>query len=1002
MPDLYALIPPEFRLWAWLATGAAFLILMAVQFVINRKLVNGLARSGIVSFELAGSGTRSAAILASWNADARRAAALGLRWDFGYIIAYASLFALGSAWASHATYKQWAWAPWLGWAFIGLSLIAAACDAAENLELLGQLPNAPDAGRAIRARRFAVGKFTALAVCSAFIACGIIAACPYLRATVDYAVHHVGLVIVVGLLYGMIFGLVGGGNGLPSLFWHDSPLTRISASTAATIVLLNFGTIAYCDQMIGFDQDIFPYLLVALGGPIPWGAGEQRDTFTNVHYLSRFLVSGGWPFLLLLAAPAIVPALFPSVPKIPLRSGAPGAGGLRSQAFRRLTGSLAWLAGIGLGIAISAALVWSSPWVHNAIRALTGWLIPDSFTTSVFNFEVVFIIVYIVMAGPLYKIVSPAAAICALLAVFAIVYASMSYFNFPFLARFEGWWISPGVIIMVGLIALFGWVNNDPYKLRFPMMEAYYPGGAVGLVPLREEFARLYRCPNRPPADPGGAALIDDTAALDAWRARLAPAPGDPRPKLAVVAVSGGATRSAYWVATVLDRILDKIPDFPRSVRIISGASGGMVAAAYYVRDLKDRAEAGVAPGPVKRRLPTDSIKPVARFIALRELWRSILPVRWKVDRGVELENDWPDIQVPVQDFRALEEQGRIPSLILSPMIVDDGRRLLVSNLDLWDLAGSDGSLIAEDDAGRRKHTYSLSAFELFRIFPRARDFRVSTAVRMSASFPFVSPAVNLPTDPPRRIVDAGYYDNYGVQVAGAWIQKNLDWLIENTSGVVLIQVRDAVSQMQRLEVADAPGGIFAAVARGFQFFTSPLDAVERAHYTVTAFQNDQDVQDLSELFTDRVIRKLGAAPDDQAATATARSFFTTAIFENSAIVTYGPRPEGSWPGDGTEKVVTSTSDVGLDWYVSQAEREGLEASIPPDPTGPPWNDPARRAARIQELLAAVAATHGPERDLKLKQLEQARNYERLIHLQSWWQTPGPVFPPPPPPAHQP
>ncbi len=101
------------------------------------------------------------------------------------------------------------------------------------------------------------------------------------------------------------------------------------------------------------------------------------------------------------------------------------------------------------------------------------------------------------------------------------------------------------------------------------------------------------------------------------------------------------------------------------------------------------------------------------------------------------------------------------------------------------------GTTITESGVSSEPCDYSLTALEFYRLFPEATNFRLSTAVRMSASFPFVSPAVNLPTDPPRRIVDAGYYDNYGIQVATAWIAKNVGWLAENTSGVTLIQIRE-------------------------------------------------------------------------------------------------------------------------------------------------------------------------------------------------------------------
>ena len=47
----------------------------------------------------------------------------------------------------------------------------------------------------------------------------------------------------------------------------------------------------------------------------------------------------------------------------------------------------------------------------------------------------------------------------------------------------------------------------------------------------------------------------------------------------------------------------------------------------------------------------------------------------------------------------------------------------------------------------------------------------------MNASFPYISPAVSLPVDPPRRVVDAGYYDNYGVNLAAAWAYMNREWI---------------------------------------------------------------------------------------------------------------------------------------------------------------------------------------------------------------------------------
>src|SRR5260221_4543975 len=126
-----------------------------------------------------------------------------------------------------------------------------------------------------------------------------------------------------------------------------------------------------------------------------------------------------------------------------------------------------------------------------------------------------------------------------------------------------------------------------------------------------------------------------------------------------------------------------------------------------------------------------------------------------------------------------------------------------------------------------REHgRFSLSALEFFRLFPRSDTFKVSTAVRMSASFPYASPAAELPSTPPRRVVDAGYYDNYGVQVAAGWLGEQRDWLLANTSGVVLVQIRAFPTGRTRWGIGPEPPDLLVHLARGFQLVTSPVQSV--------------------------------------------------------------------------------------------------------------------------------------------------------------------------------
>ncbi|MGD1840508.1 MAG: hypothetical protein ACFB0B_06370 [Thermonemataceae bacterium] len=61
----------------------------------------------------------------------------------------------------------------------------------------------------------------------------------------------------------------------------------------------------------------------------------------------------------------------------------------------------------------------------------------------------------------------------------------------------------------------------------------------------------------------------------------------------------------------------------------------------------------------------------------------------------------------------------------------------------------------------------------------------------MSATFPYVTPNIKLPSDPVMEIMDAGINDNFGVSTAIRFISVFKDWIQENTSGVVIVSIRD-------------------------------------------------------------------------------------------------------------------------------------------------------------------------------------------------------------------
>ena len=72
-----------------------------------------------------------------------------------------------------------------------------------------------------------------------------------------------------------------------------------------------------------------------------------------------------------------------------------------------------------------------------------------------------------------------------------------------------------------------------------------------------------------------------------------------------------------------------------------------------------------------------------------------------------------------------------------------------------------------------------------------ASNLRFTSALRMSATFPYVLPTVTLPTAPPIDLMDAGLRDNFGVKTSLQFLYEFRNWISTNTSGVVIVQVRD-------------------------------------------------------------------------------------------------------------------------------------------------------------------------------------------------------------------
>ena len=443
---------------------------------------------------------------------------------------------------------------------------------------------------------------------------------------------------------------------------------------------------------------------------------------------------------------------------------------------------------------------------------------------------------------------SPAVGLCVLLALGLAIYTAIEF-----------WAQNAGLgLLILGL--LLWWAGGRRYKLQIPALSKLY----VHPLPYPPNLENN--------ASPEPRPLPYDVA--------LQTGDGHNGPKrLIVICTSGGGLRAATWTAAILGQ-LDEIDGFRAATRLVTGASGGMMGAASWVALLARRNEAPAKPAPkdswqqFMRAVAMDSLTPLARKLVFHDIPFAFIPRDNLEDRAVALESAWYEslkdnlnLRISFEELRQGEESGRWPSLVLSPMLIEDGRRLIISNLDLTDINDHYVRWLSSKATGTKPTTglASRSAYQLWQICPQAwGHFPLSTAARLSAAFPYVSSAVLLPTQPRRHVVDAGYYDNYGLELAGNWLRELLEQrksLLEKMiSGILVIQIRDNVSELSvnpesdkkraRTRPRERQNAMGSRLSRALEGLTSPPEGFLTARDSVMLFRNDPLLEAVSHLYT--------------------------------------------------------------------------------------------------------------------------------------------------------
>jgi hypothetical protein len=130
------------------------------------------------------------------------------------------------------------------------------------------------------------------------------------------------------------------------------------------------------------------------------------------------------------------------------------------------------------------------------------------------------------------------------------------------------------------------------------------------------------------------------------------------------------------------------------------------------------------------------------------------------------------------------EFKSEIPLMIYSPTIINDGRRLIIGAQPYAFLNGINF---------QHKSGIGPENVEFIKLFKnnKALDVKYTSILRMNSTFPYILPMVSMPTTPQINIMDAGIRDNYGTKSTMRYIVAMQSWLKENTSGVVIMEIRD-------------------------------------------------------------------------------------------------------------------------------------------------------------------------------------------------------------------
>jgi hypothetical protein len=277
--------------------------------------------------------------------------------------------------------------------------------------------------------------------------------------------------------------------------------------------------------------------------------------------------------------------------------------------------------------------------------------------------------------------------------------------------------------------------------------------------------------------------------------------------------------------------------EFANHIVLLSSVSGGSVGVLHYM----DRYETN---GPPTAEGLEQAVQAAIRPSLADAAWGMSYPDLLQRgfgspihNRGWAIEQAWrramrhPD--ATLEDWRTAIRSGLRPPVLFNSTIVDNGTLFVFTPLD-------------ELEADQKQRFGEWHSVYFNTLYP-TYTISVSTAARLSATFPYASPIARpmVGSQPLAvdgfRLADGGYFDNYGIVAALEWLAATNNEIQDQQRRVILVRIESSLLQPESVREANVESDLLNSIGAG-----PPLGAM-RSLFTAQKWRNDLAIDQLRE-----------------------------------------------------------------------------------------------------------------------------------------------------------